>query len=373
MVKKIGWGILLLVGICLSGERGFGEEFKFQYIRKVLFTIPYGYGDNQIMIGAEARGNICPRGFWIDKKGDIYIHNETKIKKFDKDGNLIFATEGEFYMGAFKIDDNGNIFVSSGVHRTTKFDNTGRFVHHIMYDPIDEIVYDTIIDETMYDPIGEGDIGNDTKKTMTSLPPEIAEIPSFKRPPLIDGQGRRYDVTYEDPYGEDGNPKTIVNIYSPQQENPIGSFTIAPKEKRQLPKISPKGTISLSHINLPDYEGIRTHSISIQWIDGEGNLYGITDAKRKKPIILGIEHDVELESGIVDIPIAIEYDEIIYKYNSRGEFITQLRYPGSIGGLDQHNKVDKDGNIYCLQFHKKGMDVVKYEWKAGAKDEKKRE
>ncbi|MEK7812351.1 MAG: hypothetical protein AAB296_01205 [Candidatus Desantisbacteria bacterium] len=63
----------------------------------------------------------------------------------------------------------------------------------------------------------------------------------------------------------------------------------------------------------------------------------------------------------------INSDLIVYKYDSQGNFITQIRFPfvpTVVKGERSPYVVDPSGNIYCLQFHKDGMDVVKYEWKA---------
>jgi len=351
MLKRIAGGILILFIIC--SRENFCEGVSFCYVPRVLFTIPYGSKDAQVMIGFGAdMVPHGPSGFWVDKDGDIYINDivNRKIKKFSKDGNLIFVTEGEFYIGAFVVDDYGNIFADTGLNRTTKFDNKGKVVHHLNWSPFYERRH-----------------SKDVRKSMKDLSPQLAEIPSFKPRALIDAQDKRYEVRYEDYYEKDKETKTIVNVYDKMGKT-IGTFTISPKVKKQLLQTFPKG--DSSQTNLPDYEGLCTQGISIEWIDANGNLYGKAEAKRKEPIVLVKDVHLWGEGGEVVEDLTIICDEIIYKYDSQGNFITQIRYPGNICGLEQHGKVDKDGNIYCLQFHKDGMDVVKYEWKPVVNEKK---
>jgi len=343
VLKKMPICILLL-GILLIGylvERAFGEDNNFQYVPKVLFTVPYGTGGGySVAVGVDEFGDDWgPSRLYVDKNGNIYIYDELnrKIKKFSKDGRLIFATEGKCYGGPFAVDENGNIFVVTG-EKTVKYDNNGRFVHYIEYYPFGER---TKIEKT---------------KSMKSLSPEIAEIPDFN-PPLIDGQGRRYEQHSDEWY-----ENLTISIYN-KSGSVIGSFTISNQTKQRLLQVptrkAPPYYERLTEDEVNEINRRYLEAIRIIGVDKDGNLYG-TSMKKGEKNIIGMIKNVRVAppEGVFDIPIY--HETIIYKYNPQGELISQFSYTSPQWG--DSIEVDKDGNIYCLQFHKDGMDVVKYEW-----------
>ncbi|MDI6781351.1 MAG: hypothetical protein QME49_04505 [bacterium] len=346
--------VFLLNFLILEGEKGFCEELErteMIYIPRVLFTLGYGpwenTPDNQISIigegDVEGEMGAGPSGdFEVDSAGNIYIGDD-KIKVFDKNGNYLFGIKEP---GRFKVDKERNIYVvkSVGLKESciNKYDSHGRFLYTIDYDPYEDI----------YKP---------KKKIARAPSPEISKIPPFTGPPLLaDGKGKQYKVDYTmDPRGIRAE-EIKIEIYNSIGEA-SGSFTLFPANIKETPQRAPEiGTPSVK-VEMPDYKDLK-FGLNVDFVDSEGNIYASGLAKREKPLIIKEEYSYGCKRRFYIIS-----DRIIYKYDSHGNFITQVRFPKTptvvMIGYGAGYIVDPSGNIYCLQFHKDGMDVVKYEWK----------
>lgn len=343
--------------LIIGANKGFCEGQKSQkmdYIPKILFTLGYGTESNQIGIAPEdpTRGEGEGLGDGplgeplLDSEGNIYIGDcvNGKIKKFDQSGKLLFVTQDmgpEFYPQSFRIDNQSNIYVIGGLGGVVKFDNQGRFVRVINYDPFG------------YD--------EEKLKSLRASSPEIAEIPSFEDFPLIDGKGREYKVRYTTDYALDPDEISIVKeqeirieTYSPNKKV-MRSFILASiKATQTSQKLT--GTPTLS---FPDYKDLK-FGLRVDFVDRKGNIYASGLARRNEPLVL--------KEGLY-----INSDIIVYKYDPQGNFITQVRFHNQPSVVPHHLGtgyiIDPSGNIYALQFHAEGMDVVKYKWKPIFKEE----
>jgi len=345
----------LLCFLILEGKKGTCQEIKdgeMKYVPRVLFTINYGLADNQVGIipeeeGVEGEiGGGPSRYFIVDFEKNVYIGDNVngKIKVFDQNGRYLFSINS---IGGFRIDKEKNIYVCEGITldsaRIKKYDSQGKFLYNIEYEPYRQ-----------------------KKGKMESAQIDSrVEVPNFEDSPLIDSAGRKYKVEYT--ADENLNVKEVRIEVQDKVWNsalgreiigkPIGSFTlfsmIAP-ESIQSKRTSATTT---GKVDIPDYKDLK-YGLRVDYVDGEGNIYASGLASREKPLVL--------KKGLY-----INSDLIVYKYNSQGNFITQIRFPFTpnvvTGGSSVNYVIDSSGNIYCLQFHKDGMDVVKYEWKAVSK------
>ncbi|MEK7275106.1 MAG: hypothetical protein AAB110_07605 [Candidatus Desantisbacteria bacterium] len=319
------------------------ESAEREYSPCVLITLNYGSADNQVAITPEGDvegeiGGGPSANFAVDSKGNIYICDEGngKIKKFSNTGNLIFAINK---WGNYRVDEQENMYVIRYVSLNDavidKYDKNGKFLCTIDYDP--------------YAHTYEQD--EQKKKILRAPPLEMAQVPRFSgHPLLVDSKGREYKVQYtmDTTWTK---PEEIKIETSNSTDEVIGSFTLFPAEIKKSTQRAP--AIGTPTVKLPDYKELK-YGLDVEFVDGNGNIYAGGLAERGKTIVL--------MKGLY-----INSDLIVYKYDSQGNFITQIRFPfvpTVVKGERSPYVVDPSGNIYCLQFHKDGMDVVKYEWKA---------
>lgn len=342
----------------LGEKKVFCEELgriEMQYVPRVLFTLGYGpwgnASNNQISIigegDVEGEMGAGPRGdFEVDPTGNIYIGDD-KLKVFDKNGNYLFGIKEA---GTFRVDKDGNIYVVKQIglkeHCINKYDNQGKFLYTIDYDPYEHIYR--------------------KEKIVPQPPDEMVELSPFSGPPLLtDPKGREYKVHYT--MDENLNVKKVeIEVYikgkgKVQSRIAIGSFTLFSTTDTQ--KRTQEVTTPSIRAKIPDYKDLK-YGLHVDFVDGEGNIYTSGLAKREKPLIIKEEYSYGCKRRLY-----IVSDLIVYKYDSHGNFITQVRFPGlpTVVPYDVGYEVDALGNIYCLQFHKDGMDVVKYEWKPVSK------
>lgn len=343
----LGVGFLILLG----WTKGVCEPSKspeMEYVPKILFTLNYGSADNQIGLmpaieGAEGEIGDGPSGdFRVDSEENIYIGDfvNRKIKAFNKNGKYLFSIpwgmSGAFGDEGFRIDKERNIYVakSASINRAIieKYDAQGRFLHTIDFDPYRDT--------------------RDTQKikALRASSPQIAEIPEFTNPPLVDSKGKEYNVHYKmDPAWERAEE---IRVEVQGTSGAIGSFTLF---STQTTEISQK-KVGTPSVKIPDYKDLK-YGLNVRFVDKGGNIYASGLARREKLV---------LKSGFY-----INSDRIVYKYDSQGNFITQVRFlkfPNVITIADGAGYiVDPSGNIYTLQFHADRMDVVKYEWKPVSK------
>jgi hypothetical protein len=357
--------ILILVILIGSGTKGFCQKEKakeMQYIPQILFTLNYGKEDNQVAILGEGDvegeiGGGPSRYFAVDREENIYIVEMITIKKFSKIGQLLFTINKK---GDCRVDEGGNIYVvrSIGVDEFSidKYGKDGKFLYTIDYDPWEHIYR-------------KGRV----KKTVPTA------VPRFTGPPLlVDSNGREYKVNYT--IDENLNVKEVrievhgkvqdkVHLRTPGREiteEPIGSFTLFSTISPETAQRKQASIITTGKVNIPDYKDLK-YGLRVDYVDGEGNIYASGLARRKNPLILKEEYSYGCNRKLY-----INDDIIVYKYDPQGMFITQIRFPDVptvVTGVGEGYVVDASGNIYCLQFHKDGMDVVKYEWKAIAEGE----
>ncbi|MFH1898521.1 MAG: hypothetical protein ABH886_09875 [Candidatus Desantisbacteria bacterium] len=347
MKKNLFFISFVLSGFFLiHGKEGICQELKNQemrYIPQVLFTLSYGTGSNQI--GVIGDGNVegepgqgCGE-FAVDSQENIYFTDELngKIKKFSRDGKLILTINE---MGDIRGDKEGNLFVSSGDY-TTKFNSKGEIMYTVKYSTF-----------------GQKEQERNQARALAPQIPQIAEIQGVFKSPLIDTKGREYKATYTMSSSLEKAEEIKIETYSSAKES-TGSFTLFSTQIKETQQKAPViGTLSVK-VNIPDYKDLK-YGLCVDYVDGDGNIYANGDIEREKPLVLWEGYSLGCKRILY-----INYDRIVYKYDSQGNFITQIRFPDTptycSGGHGY--VVTPAGNIYCLQFHKDGIDVVKYEWK----------
>lgn len=109
----------------------FAKNIEIVYLKKIMFSIPYGNEDNQIGIapakpGASAGG---PEIYYIEDDEFLYIGDlcNSRIKKFNSSNQLVFQTPKLDTITDFYIDNSNLIHVKTGFNLEF-FDQFGKSV-----------------------------------------------------------------------------------------------------------------------------------------------------------------------------------------------------------------------------------------------------
>ncbi|HOY64363.1 MAG TPA: hypothetical protein PK745_14420, partial [bacterium] len=305
--------------------------------RHVMFSINYGKAyeeeaDNEIyaLIPKEPKqegiSSYGPGDFWVDELENVYFSTADKIKKFDKEGHLIFTTRNFGKISGNYSQNQNMIFVTCGAIYAD-------FLYWIVQMDIDtgEIVTS---EKTGYN---ERSKYNDThlgRVVSSSIPDFQYNNDMMKRPPFVDKYGYRYE--YERVYT--GGKELVIKKYHHVKDYDKTEYRI--DLEKHLATI---------------HERYYPNQIPNIFIDGEGRFYMWAELDIEEPKRLDEYGHLEYKS-----------DLIVQHFDGAGNVVDELIFLGSgpfdLGNLRTPIRFAPNGDFYTIYFHLDKLDVVKYTW-----------
>lgn len=319
---------------------------------ETLFSLPYGTEDHQIRVYVppddyvEGEADSGPFWFFVNEaQHTFYIADDASaIKKFNLAGQFLGKISINLdIMRLFSIDDEGNIYIIHGVacEELSKVSNTG------------QILWTKSISEILQEQRGQ-----DMFATYLYIDPngflylEVTRINDVVYAKL-DKDGSFVENVPSNYIDGNGNYHLFKPVYSfgnlfIDDNNETGYYTsgfdvdVFGQEKSFIKTIK---------IFLPEeYKNFNTSRYVLEeTVDSHGNIFIATSVRRDPTT-----------QDILDNGLWINKDNIVYKFDSKGNFISKIQFPdGGLWCLDKKFDIDNEGNLYYLQFHADKMDVVK--------------
>ncbi|MDD5131376.1 MAG: hypothetical protein PHH44_01820, partial [bacterium] len=332
--------------------------------QEVLFSIPYGEEDAQVYMfipdpDAEDQGEAYGPGFFfVDDEHDVVY---LSLKKFKTNGVFISKMQPEENQSLEGIrtcswvDSEENIYVvgRNPIYRCdqiAKLDKEGKI---IWTKTLPEIVGNNKKYKSIWGGIKVDAQGNVYFEVDFKAKPED-ELSEFKYLKL-DKDGNPLGEVPSYYLDKNNNYYVFHSIESEgklkyyfMDENYVGSYTSGADIEMFNPE---KQFVKKVNISFPDeFKQFENYRGVDQWdIDSEGNIY----------VTAFVRRDPDKETELNGETFIIRNDLYIYKYNQRGEFISQIKIPDYPVDLSSKIRVDKNGDIYYLQFYADHLDVVK--------------
>lgn len=317
-----------------------------------LFSISYGEEESKIGVyipdyetdGEDAEGPAGPSCFYVDNQGNFYITDVMSqvIKKYSPTGDFIIKTETiDSPLHSFCVDNEGNIYIIHGAtgDRLTKIDKNGTLVWSktlaefkapVNYQGLTHV---RIISDSLY---LETRLSNDIKYIKVSKEGVfVEEVPSDE----LDGNGNYYTLGKA--------VYSFGNIYRDDEKN-TGEYYSG----GEFDLVNSNGYVLKTYkIAFPDEYKNSDYLRGIhEWDhDLDGNIYATVYIYRAS------EQQIIYDNGLF-----IDADNLIFKFDNDGRYISTLTFPSS-PFINQEELVflDETGKIYYLQFYADHLDVVK--------------
>jgi hypothetical protein len=316
----IFFAALLMQNFCMTSA--FCNESP---VRGIMFSVNYGRAENEIAVSIpkippqEGILSSGPQDFWVDNLENVYFTAGDRIKKFDKEGRLIFMTR--------RFQDIGNdfyymrmIFVTCGaiyadfLYWIVKIDiDTGEIITSEKTHDYKSLYNNTHLGRVVSSSISDFQYNDDT----------------IKRPPFIDKYGYRYE--YDIVYTK--GKELVINKYH---------------HVKNYDKIEYR--IDLEKHLATSYD------IKSAYIDQEGRFYiwGLLDKEKRARLD---------KYGYLEY----KYDIIVQHFDKTGNVIDEVIFIGAYPFDGANNlrhiiRFAPNGDFYTIYFHLDKLDVVKYTW-----------
>ncbi|UCH32985.1 MAG: hypothetical protein JSV65_10310 [Armatimonadota bacterium] len=356
----------LLLGALLTAFAAAGAAAAQSITPQTLFELSYGDAEDEIGVEVPNRGEgrpIGPAGLAVGRSGDVYISDyvQRRVKRFDQDGNLVTATEGEaFNLGRPAVGPNGEMLVvaGAGANEILMFDPDGTRVTSVR----DE---DGVVIEARGGDYILGQIG--AWMTSHGLHPRVH--PSFL---YFDATGRFFVGVW----GPDFEPGVVgargrVFVFTPDLRitavmlgdfvDPQGRVYSASgpwveRISRRFEVRAPDGTF-LGEVDIPSPQ---TTAQILPWMGGEkgGVWYYMVDQ-------VGSIYLVDLVSRVttgkepffLTESLWVNADTSVVRLDSRGALLAALRLPGRPFSNCKGVFVAPSGDIYYFDFGPESVGV----------------
>jgi len=295
-----------------------------------MFSINYGEADNEMRVWIpkeppqDGLTSYGPKDFWVDESENVYFSTAGRIKKFDKEGHLIFSTREFRAISGNYSQNQGMIFVTCGAIYAD-------FLHWIVQMDID--TGEIVTSERTSDYKGKYNNTHLGRIVSSSIPDFPYNDDMMKRPPFIDKYGYRYEYDTES-----GSKELVIKKYHHVKDYDKTEYRIDLDEET-----AEKST------------KIRNHSRFTIYIDDEGRFYTWDLLKKEQPTRLDKYGHLEYS-----------FDIIVQHFDGTGNVIDEVIYlghvPFTIGNLRNPVRFAPKGDFYTIYFHLDKLDVVKYTW-----------
>lgn len=342
---------------------------------KVLFSIPYGKGPSQVGIfipdpEAEDSGDTMgPSDFAIGFDGSIYIADEQngKVKKFSRDGELLMVTEGSIdRIASMTVDKQGRVYVIHGTlsNKVAVYNEKGKRLPDVeekieraaarlaeQLKATQPQLADEIFQGLGGIPSGEvrcdaaGNLYFRCNQHIVKINSQFTQAEIVKGYPLDEQGLYYYSYRYLPPerekealvYGVDGSLITRI---------PMGIL-----ERAEMTIHSPDGLI-VRKFTLPQGEWSEVERLvpiggSDIFCDGRGHFY-----TARSPIAV---YHISLREDNPEF-FAVHFDAVL-EYNDEGNFVGVRAIINNLAFAEPF-RVDKEGNVYWLDFKADHLDVM---------------
>lgn len=380
MLTSCTIGVVTIVVVNLIGNQPVGERVDLSpYLLtkpKVLFSIPYGKGPSQVGISiplpkvedsGEAMG---PSDFVIGFDGSIYIGDERngKVKKFSRDGKLLMMTQGHIgRIAAMTVDKHGRIYVIHGTlsNKVAVYDDKGKRLPDVekkieraaarlaeQLKANQPQLADEIFRSWGGIPSGRvrcdaaGNLYFKCNRHIVKIDSQFTQAEVVKGYPLDEQGLYYYSYRYLPP---EGKKEALVYGVGGRLINRISMGIL---DRVEITIYSSDG-LTVRRFTLPKGEWSKVERLVPMgggdiFCDGRGHFYTI-----RSPTAV---YHIPLRSDNPEF-FAVHFDAVL-EYDDKGNFVGVRAIINSFMRFTEPFRVDKEGNVYWLNFKADHLDVM---------------